>query len=92
MFSGISEERFGRLTAQEERLLDNVKKAFRDSDQLYRDGRPEDCMEPMCRAIDAAKTLRRSLWARTPPRPTTAGSSPRASILKFRRLIAVVSR
>ena len=61
MFSGISEERFGRLTAQEERPLDNVKKAFRDSDQLYRDGRPEDCMEPMCRAIDAAKTLRRSL-------------------------------
>jgi len=61
MVLGISEERFGRLTAQEERLLDNVKKAFRDSDQLYRGGRPEDCMEPMCRAIDAAKTLRRSL-------------------------------
>ncbi len=61
MFSGIPQERFGRLTAQEERLLDNVKKAFRDSDVLYQDGRPEDCMEPMCKAIDTAKTLRRSL-------------------------------
>lgn len=61
MFSGIAEERFGQLTALEERLLENVKKAFRDSDQLYRGGRAEDCLEPMCRAIDAAKTLRRSL-------------------------------
>jgi hypothetical protein len=61
MFSGIAEERFGRLTAQEERWLDNIKKAFRDSDELYRKGQHEDCMEPMCRAIDTAKTLRRSL-------------------------------
>src|SRR5260370_2239915 len=61
MFSGIQQERFGRLTAQEERLLDNVKKAFHDSDELYRQGRPEDCVLPMCNAIDAAKTLRRSL-------------------------------
>lgn len=61
MFSGIADDRFGRLTAQEERLLDNVKKAFRDSDAYYSGGRVEDCMEPMCRAIDAAKTLRRSL-------------------------------
>jgi hypothetical protein len=61
MFSGIPQERFGKLTALEERLLDNVKKAFHDSDELYRGGRPEDCMEPMCRAIDTAKTLRRSL-------------------------------
>jgi hypothetical protein len=61
MFSGIPQERFGHLTAQEKRLLDNVKKAFRDSDELYRGGRPEDCMEPMCKAIDTAKTLRRSL-------------------------------
>ncbi|OAI45810.1 hypothetical protein AYO44_12350 [Planctomycetaceae bacterium SCGC AG-212-F19] len=61
MFSGIAQERFGQLTAQEERLLDNVKKAFRDSDAYYTGGRVEDCMEPMCRAIDAAKTLRRLL-------------------------------
>jgi hypothetical protein len=61
MFSGIDEGRFGRLTAQEERLLDNVRKAFCDSDALYTRGRPQDAMEPMCRAIDTAKTLRRSL-------------------------------
>lgn len=61
MFAGIQQERFGQLTAQEERLLDNVKKAFHDSDEFYRGGRPEDCLAPMCTAIDAAKTLRRSL-------------------------------
>ncbi len=61
MFSGIDEGRFGRLTAQEERLLDNVRKAFCDSDALYTGGRPHDAMEPMFRAIDTAKTLRRSL-------------------------------
>lgn len=61
MFSGIPQERFGHLTAQEERLLDNVKKAFHDSDELYRGGRSQDCMEPMCKVIDTAKTLRRSL-------------------------------
>jgi hypothetical protein len=61
VFSGIDQERFGRLTPNEERLLDNVKKAFHDSDRYHTEGRVEDCMEPMCRAIDAAKTLRRSL-------------------------------
>jgi hypothetical protein len=61
MFSGIPQERFGHLTAQEERLLDNVKKAFRDSDMLYAQGRAQDCLEPMCKAIDTAKTLRWSL-------------------------------
>lgn len=61
MFLGIDQERFGRLTPSEERLLDNVKKAFHDSDNYHTEGRVEDSMEPMCRAIDAAKTLRRSL-------------------------------
>jgi hypothetical protein len=61
MFSGIKQERFGQLSTHEQRLLDNVKKAFCDSDELYRGGRAEDSLEPMCRAIDAAKTLRRSL-------------------------------
>ncbi len=61
MFSGIAEDRFGQLTPQEERLLDNVKKAFYESDDLYQQNRPEDCLAPMCIAIDAAKTLRRLL-------------------------------
>jgi hypothetical protein len=61
MFSGIHQDRFGQLTTQEERLLDNVKKAFYESDRLYGEGRPEDCVLPMCNAFDAAKTLRRSL-------------------------------
>ncbi|HZU35125.1 MAG TPA: hypothetical protein VFA18_04410 [Gemmataceae bacterium] len=61
MFSGVADERFGHLTPQEERLLDNIKKAFHDSDMHYIRGRRQDCLEPMCKAIDTAKTLRRSL-------------------------------
>jgi hypothetical protein len=61
MFAGIAPERFARLTEVEKRLLDNVKKAFHESDRNYASGRPQDCMEPMCKAIDTAKTLRRSL-------------------------------
>ncbi len=61
MFTDIPNERFGKLTPQELRLLDNVKKAFWDSDAHWSAGRVQDCMEPMCRAIDAAKTLRRSM-------------------------------
>jgi hypothetical protein len=81
MFSGIPQERFGHLTAQEERLLDNVKKAFRDSDELYRGGRAEDCMEPMCRAIDTAKTLRRSLRGED--------TSPRLNEARFKEFLAL---
>jgi hypothetical protein len=81
MFSGIAQERFGRLTAQEQRLLDNVKKAFRDSDAHYTGGRVEDCMEPMCRAIDAAKTLRRSLRGED--------MSPRNNEERFKEFLAL---
>jgi hypothetical protein len=81
MFSGIAEERFRQLTAQEERLLDNVKKAFRDSDAHYAGGRVEDCMEPMCRAIDAAKTLRRSLRGED--------TSPRQNEQRFKEFLAL---
>jgi hypothetical protein len=81
MFSGIAEERFGQFTAQEERLLDNVKKAFRDSDAHYTGGRVEDCMEPMCRAIDAAKTLRRSLRGED--------TSPRQNEERFKEFLAL---
>src|SRR5262245_37364957 len=61
MLSGISPERLLRMTEQERRWLDNLRKAFYESDRLYREGQPEDCMAPMCVAIDTAKTLRRSL-------------------------------
>jgi hypothetical protein len=46
MSAGIQQERFGQLTTLEERLLDNVKKAFYDSDRLYTGGRPRECVEP----------------------------------------------
>lgn len=81
MFSEIAQERFGQLTAQEERLLDNVKKAFRDSDAHYTGGRVEDCMEPMCRAIDVAKTLRRSLRGED--------TSPRHNEDRFKEFLAL---
>jgi hypothetical protein len=61
MFSGIPVERFGRMTPAEARLFDNAKKAFSDSDEAYVGGRVADCMEPLCKAVDVAKTLRRSL-------------------------------
>jgi hypothetical protein len=72
MFSGIDSERFGCLTPSEERLLDNVKKAFFESDRLYTEGRPEDCLAPICIAIDAAKTLRRSLRGEDTPHTENA--------------------
>lgn len=61
MLQGIEIERCAQMTDQEVRLFENVKKAFCESDTLYAAGRPQDCMEPMCKAIDTAKTLRRSL-------------------------------
>jgi hypothetical protein len=61
MFKGISPDRCSAMTEQERPWFDNVKKAFHESDTRYAKGRPQDCMEPMCKAIDVAKTLRRSL-------------------------------
>jgi hypothetical protein len=62
MFEGITEERLLRMTEREKRWLDNIRKAFYESDLALQQGRPEDeCLQQICKAVDTAKTLRRSL-------------------------------
>jgi hypothetical protein len=62
MFDGISEDRFLNMTGQQRRWLNNVKRAFYNSDQALISGKPqENCMEQLCKGLDAAKTLWRSL-------------------------------
>lgn len=62
MFDGITSDRISKMTDQEKRWLDNVKKAFYHSDIEMNRGVPEDrCLEEIFKAIDTAKTLRRSL-------------------------------
>ena len=62
MFTGIEPERFAAMTDWERRLFNNVKKGIYESDMAFKEGRPQDrCLPEMCNAIDAAKTLRRSL-------------------------------
>lgn len=62
MFDGIPNERWTAMTDQEKRWFNNVKKAFYASDEAFASGNPEDrSMEELCKAVDTAKTLRRSL-------------------------------
>lgn len=62
MFSGIMPGRLLKMSEQELRWFDNVKKAFYESDRAYTEGRAHDiCMPELCKAIDTAKTLLRSL-------------------------------
>jgi hypothetical protein len=62
MFDGISAERVLAMSGKEERWFENVKKAFYESDCAYAEGRPHDhCFPELCKAVDTAKTLRRSL-------------------------------
>lgn len=62
MFDGIDEGRVLNMTAGEKRWLDNTKKAFHESDRALQSGTPEDrCLEELFKAVDTAKTLRRSL-------------------------------
>ena len=62
MFERISEKSVLEMTAQQKRWLDNIKKAFYESDRAFQSGVPEDrCLEELFKAIDTAKTLRRSL-------------------------------
>lgn len=62
MFDGITEDRLLNMTDQERRLLNNIKRALYDSDQALISGKPQDhCMEELCKGLDTAKTLRRSL-------------------------------
>lgn len=62
MFEGIEGPRLLAMLPQERRWLDNLKKAFHESDSAYVDGRAEDDAYPaMVKAIDVAAKLRRSL-------------------------------
>jgi len=62
MFDGITHERVLQMTDRERRWLHNIKKAFYASDVAYAGGTPQDtCLPELCKAIDTAKTLRRSL-------------------------------
>ena len=62
MFSSITPGRLLTMSEQELRRFDNLKKAFYESDRAYVDGRAHDqCFPEMCKAVDTAKTLRRSL-------------------------------
>lgn len=64
MFDRITPARVAAMSEQERRWLNNIKKAVFDGDNAYTQGRPEDhCFEALCKAIDTAKTLRRSLRA-----------------------------
>ncbi len=50
------------MTPKERRWFDNIKKAFHESDVAAQTGRDVDkCLPELLKAIDAAKTLRRSL-------------------------------
>jgi hypothetical protein len=62
MFADITPERLFAMSEQERRWFDNVKKAFCETDLAYTEGRaPDACLPELCKAIDTAKTLRRSL-------------------------------
>jgi hypothetical protein len=62
MFDGIDNQRVLRMTKREKRWLDNVRKAFYASDTALQTGTHEDrSLEELFKAIDTAKTLRRSL-------------------------------
>ncbi len=62
ILKGIASERILKMSDQEVRWLENTKKAFEVSDRAFQSGAPEnECIEAMCRSIDTAKTLHRSL-------------------------------
>ena len=62
MLEGVDVERIQAMTSQELRWLDNTKKALYESDVALQSGRAEDaCFESLCKAVDVAKTLQRSL-------------------------------
>jgi len=67
MLEGIEPERLMSMTDRERRWLDNIKKAFHESDQALH--KPEDrCLQELLKAIDTAKTLRMSLRGEDIPR------------------------
>lgn len=83
MFAGISPERVSAMTSQERRWLDNVKKAFADSDADFDTARmPDNCIENLFKGIDTAKRLRLSLIGGT----TDLSASNRARFIEFLEL------
>jgi hypothetical protein len=64
MFKGITGERVAAMTPLEHRWLDNIRKAFADSDaEIGTERMPDDCIETLFKGIDAAKNLRLSLMS-----------------------------
>lgn len=62
MFKNIPNERIIAMTSEENRWLQNIKKAFHESDNAFLSGIPEDrCLEELLKAIDTSKTLYLSL-------------------------------
>jgi hypothetical protein len=62
MSDGIPNDRLLNMSALEKRWFQNVKKGFYKSDLAYQEGRAhDDCFPEICKAIDTAKTLNRSL-------------------------------
>jgi hypothetical protein len=59
MFTGFTPQRVSAMSSLERRWLDNVKKAFADSDADFETHRmSDDCIETLFKGVDAAKTLR----------------------------------
>jgi len=62
VLDGIDGQRLLQMVPQELRWMDNLKKAFHESDAAYADDRAADNAFPaICKAIDVAATLRLSL-------------------------------
>jgi hypothetical protein len=62
MFADVTPDRLLAMTELEHRWFENVKKACSESDRAYDEGRAYDHSLPeLCKAVDTAKTLRRSL-------------------------------
>src|SRR5688500_8627759 len=62
LFAKVTPDRLLAMSEQERRWFDKLKKAFYESDLAYAEGRAADkCMPELCKAVDTAKTLRRSL-------------------------------
>jgi hypothetical protein len=62
VLEGIDGKRLLAMVPQEHRWMDNLKKAFYESDAAFVDGRaPDKAFPEICNAIDVAATLRLSL-------------------------------
>ena len=82
MLDGVDGQRLLAMVAQERRWMDNLKKAFHESDVAYTNGTAADNAFPaICKAIDVAATLRVSLQNPVHPwEPPSAQSNKRKFI------------